>query len=874
MADSIIDNLIVRIMGDGSQFQKTMQDAAATTEATSPRIASSLKFIENAVKSIQTASSEAMQALEAIGAERMLRSAFGMFAETETATIKLKAAIKANGGAVDETLARYREFAKALKAATGASSDETLELLRTAEAMGFTGEAAERMVKNSNLLAAGGSTSADTAMRIMTELAKGNTRQAMHWAHHIQGLRGVRDETEFLAKVNNFMNIGLTQQGEILNSTEGVMKRFSGTVKGITKQFGEYVAEGVKPAVKWMTELLGNFTKIDEQTKRVIVGIGFAIVLILGIGPALAGAMALAKPFLALLMTSFHPISLVVLAVSAAIALMVNHFGGIEATFNKVKEATAGTIASIKAWWLEAWPKIREAAIIAWTWIQARMTDFLTWATPHFNAFVDFLAASWRIIKQLAMATWEGIKIGAQWAYENVIHWVLEAYAWTSKFIAKNKDLALILIVVAGAVVLLYGAYKAFLLVLSVTYAIAILFKLDQLANLVIWAANIVLVVGMAAAWLAWKAVVWLVNIALTTTSVLLGGIAVIAAGLLVSGIALAFIAAYAAIIAAYGALQSIYAALGQVASPSGPIGAVADLFRGWFDILKDVVRAAQTDLPLAWELLKAGAALAIEQVKQLWPPLWEFISTGFNALWEHAIQAFSLRFMLEMAVIRQRILNLGMDPSEDQAREQRRAERAVNNAITSGESRMRITMRLAQRQFTVPEANEAVQNAQREVNRIRDQINGGILPQWVRNAMNGQITPPRIATAAVLADMDNQGIQVGEHFAKGVHQGMEKFDAVLVNSAEARSRIAAYQAMLGSSAIRPGIANSSSMVGIANTGGPQGIPQPTGPQFAGGGGNNAREMEANNVRQDQMLDRLTSIRDYLGLITAANFGA
>jgi hypothetical protein len=40
--------------------------------------------------------------------------------------------------------------------------------------------------------------------------------------------------------------------------------------------------------------------------------------------------------------------------------------------------------------------------------------------------------------------------------------------------------------------------------------------------------------------------------------------------------------------------------------------------------------------MPQAWEMAKAAFQVAVEEIKVLWEPLWEFIQTGFAATWKY----------------------------------------------------------------------------------------------------------------------------------------------------------------------------------------------------------------------------------------------
>ncbi len=72
----------------------------------------------------------------------------------------------------------------------------------------------------------------------------------------IPALRGLRDPEEKLAKVQQLINDGMLLAKERMNTTGAVVDRFEHSMKSATKQFGQFVAEGVKPVLQFATALI------------------------------------------------------------------------------------------------------------------------------------------------------------------------------------------------------------------------------------------------------------------------------------------------------------------------------------------------------------------------------------------------------------------------------------------------------------------------------------------------------------------------------------------------------------------------------------------------------------------------------------------
>ncbi len=266
------------------------------------------------------------------------------------------------------------------------------------------------------------------------------------------------------------------------------------------------------------------------------------------------------------------------------------------------------------------------------------------------GAMVEAAAVAWNIIKAIVIVTAEAAKEGygalieaITGANEAFNEWVQGAAEWVVAFASDNEAM---LTSFAGWAVVIGGVVAAVkLLILSwgVLSGVLAFFRLQQIAGAVAWG------VYTAAATLA-KVALWAVNAALTATSILLGGGIFIAMGGAVGLLAAGFVVVGSAIYAAYKAGEALFAVFadfrdegGSMMTVLGPIGA---MFKEWGLLLKDVYTTAQTDGALAWELLRAGAQLAISQVRDFLPPFWDFIKSGFKILWELVSSQFELAFV------------------------------------------------------------------------------------------------------------------------------------------------------------------------------------------------------------------------------------
>lgn len=175
-------------------------------------------------------------------------------------------------------------------------------------------------------------------------------------------------------------------------------------------------------------------------------------------------------------------------------------------------------------------------------------------------------------------------------------------------------------------------------------------------AQLVLYKGLIVVATALTQLWAGGSAIAtaatWLWNAALVVLNSLLAPAAIIAGVLAfmgtVAALAVVLVAAGAAVWGVYQAGRALFDVLKGFPVTTGPLAQIGGMFKEWFNILMSVVRAARTNLPIAWEILSEGFRLAVIQIRNLWPPLWNFILKGFSILWELISGTSGLQSFLE----------------------------------------------------------------------------------------------------------------------------------------------------------------------------------------------------------------------------------
>lgn len=223
-----------------------------------------------------------------------LKSSFDAFSGREQVMIRLNSALEVNGRAVQSTTADYKAWAKEISHVSMSSSGEITTLLAKAEAYELTGEKAKKAVQGALAIAAVNDTEANSLLRVTAAIAKGDLEQAMGMARLVPELRGVKNETEFLSKVNKLTEVGMKTLEAQAKSNEGAVHHLSIVWKQFKGDLGEYVADGAKPAIEFTTGLLTILRAMPGPMKELVVisiALSAAWTAISLIGPFIVAAL-------------------------------------------------------------------------------------------------------------------------------------------------------------------------------------------------------------------------------------------------------------------------------------------------------------------------------------------------------------------------------------------------------------------------------------------------------------------------------------------------------------------------------------------------------------------------------------------------------
>jgi len=262
--------MVIRLVGDGTMYQKMLQDAEKQTQQSVGVITGLTHKIEGFAGGIEGFAKKALGAIAALGIGVGMWHAFHEFAESERALVKLSAAIEGNSALVATTTERYKEFAEATAAVTLHDDDAILAMLKKAEAFGVTGEAAEKATKQAIQLAAAADVDAESALRVTTAIAKGDNERAMHMARMIPQLRGMHDETKFLNEANRLMIVGEKTIAAEMGTASGRIQHMKIHMEDLTKAIGSHIVKALDPTIEKLHDMSKWYRSLDEGTQSTI----------------------------------------------------------------------------------------------------------------------------------------------------------------------------------------------------------------------------------------------------------------------------------------------------------------------------------------------------------------------------------------------------------------------------------------------------------------------------------------------------------------------------------------------------------------------------------------------------------------------------
>ena len=354
---------------------------------------------------------------------------------------------------------------------------------------------------------------------------------------------------------------------------------------------------------------------------------------------------------------------------------------------------------------------------------------------------------------------------------------------WIGDFVNRNSELLTSLAYGAAALGALYVGVQVAAAGYGLLVGVMGFFKVAQIASAALWVGQIAVIgaaklvmllfnaqlllfsgavgisTGVTTLWsgavLIAKATTWLWNTALAAMNVLLSAPVILAAvgtvALLTAGIGFAA-GAVGSLVAGITTLGGAFRGLSFANSPLGHIGS---LFGQWKGLIGDIVGAMKTDMPGAMKLATAAFELAFYQVRDLLPPLWEYLKGGFLLVWTFIGE--QLEIALDRGVLKatKALLDSPLSPfwgKEIEGGRADRARKAQEADLTAREKGAadRLTAGLQGLKFNAPMMIAEKHEKERKAGEIPEDVKAGRIPKDTWWAYVGvQLAKQQIADAA-----------------------------------------------------------------------------------------------------------------------------
>jgi hypothetical protein len=234
MAKRIVGQLVYTISGESKELEVSLGRAKKRT-------ADLTRFIKSAVG--LGGAVVAFRALTRIGKD-LVQS----YAEQEQAEAGLAAAIRATGGDVEETMARYSGLANAIQRTTTVGDEVALGLMQQARSMGVADERMEEATRGAIGLSKAFGVDMNTALRGVALAYEGNFTQL---SRYIPALRGAKTDAERMAIAQKAMGDGFKIAEAEAKTGSGTMAQLANSLGDLKEVGGQLLSETLVPLLEW-----------------------------------------------------------------------------------------------------------------------------------------------------------------------------------------------------------------------------------------------------------------------------------------------------------------------------------------------------------------------------------------------------------------------------------------------------------------------------------------------------------------------------------------------------------------------------------------------------------------------------------------------
>jgi len=701
--------------------------------------------------------------------------------------------------------------------------------------------ASEKIREYEKQLRAAGGTTGDVAAKQMQSLA--NQLNVLKNTFSAAAI----EVGQMLAPAMRFVTSMVTGAIDAWRNLDAVVKK---TVIGFLG-----AGAGILAAIPGLKLLQGAFAFLPAPMailKGVLAGVLSTVLMIINpvklIAASFAGVWGIVKLVGTGLLLWFNPTFVVlrtVLSIGAAVMVLIKRAGGLEEAWRKVEESIIGIWEwlapigeALGSLFRSAFTVGINAALDAFDKMGKVMLDTLTWAFGSIK--IDWESVQYVIVSGIKAVELVITNLGNIIAMvgsgggdsfgpmiESVKDFGIGAAKAAVDFVSAYKDVIASIVITAATVYTLVTAYGILKTSIITTHAVLAALGVFQIFSTAKWLIMTVAVAGYNAIMVIANAVTALfamsvASLAVTALGAMVAALAAVAVGFaifvaapsIIAAVGGAFMLLLSPALAVWKTIENVGTAIGQMESRKGAIATITEMFAEWGGVIGDISRAMQVDMGIAWKFVEQGGRLAVEQIKALWPPLWDMVIRGFDKTAAAAGELFFIhlstgmaRAVTAMAKLPGGILKLmGVDENLVAALQMAPGVglAGIFGAMgIGGDSDVkRIVKNLGRdmkelnKDFKIDDTG--IKDARKGFEALRKELEDA---EWdkIWEELDRQMGETGIEEKA--KELAKSGEKLGTGFGKEMTKGLEreigKFDAVLFGSAESVARFADYQERL-----------------------------------------------------------------------------
>lgn len=307
------------------------------------------------------------------------------FMEGELAMAELTSTLASNGQEVEGNVAKLKELAAAIQAATRVGDEETFALISKGLNLGLPAAEMETFAKSAIGLGAALKMGPEEAMAALAKEAQG---VKSNLDRSIPALKGVEDQQQRLAIISQFAAKGLEQEQAATQTLSGQMTQLWNAVGDLAETLGGFLA----PIIGFGVELLKELTAILQDTADAFTGMEVDTA---SLGEYLRGVL-------------LQNITLIATALQAIAPVVIEVVGTVLGWFNKMADFYLDLTNKMWTYGVripEMWQQWGDAtsstfgAIGEWfSWLGNEIDSFVNWSIDSIGSFVeDFVFAMMNI---------------------------------------------------------------------------------------------------------------------------------------------------------------------------------------------------------------------------------------------------------------------------------------------------------------------------------------------------------------------------------------------------------------------------------------------------------------------------------------------